>query len=203
MPTRLGRHVVTVLAAVVVCVTPVVVRPSTAAPDPAGQGRSEQGQQQSQQQNRQQITDYLNQSREFLSRGQYDEAERALMRALVLIEQQRQAALTLASGVEPRGAEPLRVGGTVHPPRKIVDVAPVYPAVALQAKVQGVVILQLVLDPQGNVSSAKVLRSIALLDQAALDAVYQWKFTPTLLNGRPVSVVMTVTVNFKLPGLSR
>ena len=59
-------------------------------------------------------------------------------------------------------------------------------------------ILEAVIDAQGRVASVRVLRSIALLDQAAVDAVRQWRFTPALLNAEPVPVVMTVTVNFKL-----
>ena len=81
---------------------------------------------------------------------------------------------------------------------KIVDVAPVYPAIARTAHVQGVVILEAVLDARGGSRSVRVLRSIPLLDQAAVDAVQQWRFTPALLNGEPVPVVMTVTVNFTL-----
>jgi protein TonB len=64
--------------------------------------------------------------------------------------------------------------------------------------VQGVVILEAVLDVEGRVDSVRVLRSIAQLDQSAVDAVKRWRFTPALLNGQPVSVVMTVTVNFTL-----
>ena len=60
------------------------------------------------------------------------------------------------------------------------------------------VILEAVIDARGNVTTVKVLRSIQLLDQAAVDAVRQWRFTPTLLNGEPVPIVMTVTVDFKL-----
>ena len=52
--------------------------------------------------------------------------------------------------------------------------------------------------PDGKVTDAKILRSIPMLDQAALDAVRQWEFLPTLMNGEAVSVVMTVTVNFTL-----
>ena len=63
---------------------------------------------------------------------------------------------------------------------------------------QGVVIIEAIIDSRGNVESARLLRSIALLDQAALDAVHQWKFTPTRLNGVAVPIIMTVTVNFKL-----
>jgi protein TonB len=83
-------------------------------------------------------------------------------------------------------------------PLKIVHVAPVYPAIARSARVQGVVILEAVLDVKGRVESVRVLRSIPLLDQAAVDAVQQWRFTPALLNNEPVPVVMTVTVNFTL-----
>lgn len=93
---------------------------------------------------------------------------------------------------------PVRVGGNIKPPTKMQDARPVYPPIAQSARVQGVVIIEAVIGPDGKVKDAKVLRSIPLLDQAALDAVRQWEFTPTLLNGVPVPVVMTVTVNFKL-----
>ena len=73
-----------------------------------------------------------------------------------------------------------------------------YPAIAQSARVQGVVIIEATIGPDGAVQDAKVLRSIPLLDAAALDAVKQWEFTPTLLNGVPVPVIMTVTVNFTL-----
>jgi TonB family protein len=92
----------------------------------------------------------------------------------------------------------LRVGGAIQAPQKIKDAAPVYPPIALQARVQGVVIVEVIIDTQGRVSEAKVIRSIPLLDQAALDAVRQWRFTPTILNGQPAPVIMTVTVNFTL-----
>ena len=60
------------------------------------------------------------------------------------------------------------------------------------------VIIEAVIGTDGRVTDAKVLRSIALLDQAALDAVRTWQYTPTLLNGMPVSVIMTVVVQFRL-----
>jgi TonB family protein len=94
----------------------------------------------------------------------------------------------------PDGA--VRVGGNILQPTRIREVRPVYPDIALQARVQGAVIIEIVVGPDGGVQDARVLRSIALLDQAALDAVRQWRFTPTLLNGVPVPVVMTVTLNF-------
>ncbi len=90
------------------------------------------------------------------------------------------------------------VGGVVQRPMKVRDAAPAYPAIARAARVQGIVIIEATIGVNGNVQDAKILRSIPLLDAAALDAVRQWQFTPTRLNGMPVAVVMTVTVNFKL-----
>jgi protein TonB len=98
----------------------------------------------------------------------------------------------------PPPVQAVRVGGQIKEPKKLKHVAPVYPDIAKQARVQGVVILESTISPQGKVSDVKVLRGIPLLDQAAIDAVKQWVYTPTLLNGVPVPVIMTVTVNFKL-----
>jgi len=92
----------------------------------------------------------------------------------------------------------VRVGGAVTQPTKITHVSPVYPAAAQQARVMGVVILEARIEPDGRVINARVLRSIPLLDEAAPTAVKQWEFTPTLLNGNPVPVIMTVTVQFSL-----
>jgi protein TonB len=92
----------------------------------------------------------------------------------------------------------VRVGGQIKEPKKLRDIKPSYPDIAKQARVQGVVILECTISPQGKVTDVKVLRGIPLLDQAAIDAVKQWVYTPTLLNGVPVPVIMTVTVNFKL-----
>ena len=98
----------------------------------------------------------------------------------------------------PPVTKPVRAGGLVREPKKIVDVPPVYPPFAQQARVEGIVILEAVLDERGNVDRVRVLRSAPLLDQAAIDAVRAWKYTPTLLNGVPVQVLMTVTVQFRL-----
>jgi periplasmic protein TonB len=94
--------------------------------------------------------------------------------------------------------KPVRVGGQIKAPRKVRDAAPSYPDVAKQARVEGVVILEAVINPQGRVTEVKVLRGSPLLDDAAVNAVKGWVYTPTLLNGVPVPVVMTVTVTFKL-----
>src|SRR6185295_3761944 len=98
----------------------------------------------------------------------------------------------------PPPAAPVRVGGNIKPPMKTKDVRPSYPPIAQSARVQGVVIIEATIGPNGKVQDARVLRSIPLLDSAALDAVRQWEFTPTLLNGVPVPVIMTVTVQFTL-----
>ena len=93
---------------------------------------------------------------------------------------------------------PVRVGGNIPIPTKIRDVKPVYPADAQGSGVQGIVIIEATIDPAGKVFDARVVRSIPLLDKAAIDAVRQWEYTPTLVGGRPVPVIMTVTVNFTL-----
>ena len=100
--------------------------------------------------------------------------------------------------VSSSGITPVRVGGDIRVPAKIKDAKPVYPPEAMASRVQGIVILEALIGVDGSVEQARVLRSIPLLDQAALDAVRQWQFTPTLLNGAPVPVIMTVTVNFTL-----
>jgi protein TonB len=98
----------------------------------------------------------------------------------------------------PPPVQAVRVGGQIKEPKKLKHVAPTYPDIAKQARVQGVVILECTISPQGRVTDVKVLRGIPLLDAAAQEAVKQWVYTPTLLNGVPVPVIMTVTVNFRL-----
>ena len=93
---------------------------------------------------------------------------------------------------------PVRVGGNIKAPARITNVAPAYPAQAKANGVYGIVILEVTIDANGNVTGTKVLRSIPDLDQAAIDAVRQWKYEPTLLNGQPTPIVMSVTVNFTL-----
>jgi periplasmic protein TonB len=98
----------------------------------------------------------------------------------------------------PARKDPVPVGGVIRPPTRVVYVEPVYPQIALAARVQGTVILQAVIDEQGSVRELRVLRGHPLLDAAAMQAVAKWQFTPTLLNGTTVPVVMTVTVTFAL-----
>jgi protein TonB len=94
--------------------------------------------------------------------------------------------------------KPILVGGLVKAPTRTNDVGVVYPAIARAAQVQGVVIIEAMISATGKVIDARILRSIPLLDSAALDAVRRWEFTTPTLNGQPVPVIMTVTVNFTL-----
>jgi TonB family protein len=93
----------------------------------------------------------------------------------------------------------VRVGGNIRPPIKIKDVAPVYPAIARSARVTGAVTVEATIGEDGKVADARVVKSVPMLDQAALDAVRQWEYRPTLLNGVPVPVVVTVVINFTQP----
>lgn len=97
-----------------------------------------------------------------------------------------------------RPAKRTRVGIDVGEPRKLVHVPPTYPPEAQQARVQGTVILECTIGPDGRVTDTEVKRGVPLLDGAAIEAVRQWVYEPTRLNGVPVPVVMTVTVNFRL-----
>ena len=96
------------------------------------------------------------------------------------------------------GSGPLRVGGDIERPRKIRDVVPEYPAIARQAGIQGRVVIDAIIGPDGRVTRAVIRESRPLLDQAALAAVRQWVYTPTRLNDIPVAVIMTVEVRFTL-----
>ena len=90
------------------------------------------------------------------------------------------------------------MGGDIREPHKVVDIPPVYPEVAARAHVEGVVIIEATIDPRGRVVNATVLRGVPVLDDAALEAVRKWVYTPTLLNGVPTPVIMTVTLRFVL-----
>lgn len=99
----------------------------------------------------------------------------------------------------PQGNESARVGGNIKEPTKVRNVAPIYPGAARERRLQGIVIMEAAISPTGCVSGLKVLRKVdPALDLSALDAVSGWAYTPTLLNGVAVPVIMTVTVNFRL-----
>jgi TonB family protein len=118
--------------------------------------------------------------------GEVLRAMRAMNEASTITDAQPAAAVT----------GPIRVGGSIKEPRKIKHVSPIYPADALAAGVEGLVVLEAVIATDGTVKDLTVVRSVAMLDGAAADAVRQWLFTPTQLNGAPVEVLITVSVNF-------
>ena len=93
---------------------------------------------------------------------------------------------------------PVRLGSTVAPPKKIKDVRPVYPPLAVALQARGTVVLDVTIGTDGKVREAKVLHSVPHLDLAALEAVRQWEYEPTRINGALVSLIMTVVVNFAI-----
>ncbi len=97
------------------------------------------------------------------------------------------------------GGAPIRVGGQIEAPLKLRHVAPLYPEVAKAARVQGVIILECVIAADGRVTDIRVLKGHPLLEGAAVAAVREWLYRPPRLNGRPLAVVMTVRVEFRLP----
>jgi TonB family protein len=99
----------------------------------------------------------------------------------------------------PSKSSPAHIGGAITEPHKTRNVNPIYPRKAIDERVQGVVILEATISSEGCISAAEVLRSVdPRLDAAAVQAVTQWEYTPTRLDGVPVPVLMTVTVNFRL-----
>jgi protein TonB len=98
----------------------------------------------------------------------------------------------------PPPVTPLRVGGQVKDPVKVKHVDPVYPRVAADASIQGVVVIEAVIDSTGQVTQAVVLSGVPLLNEAALDAVRRWQYSPTLVNGIPTPIVLVITVTFQL-----
>jgi protein TonB len=98
----------------------------------------------------------------------------------------------------PPPAKPRRVGGDIQAPALIRRVEPDYPGVAVAGKVSGTVILEATVNEGGMVTDVTVLRSIAVLDQAAVKAVKQWRYQPLILNGKPVPFILVVTVTFTL-----
>lgn len=97
------------------------------------------------------------------------------------------------------GDTPVRVGGNVKAPVTIERVDPRYTEVARKARIQGIVIIEAVIDRQGNVTEARVLKGLPMgLDAEALSAIKRWKFRPGTLNGQPVPVYYNLTINFRL-----
>jgi protein TonB len=93
----------------------------------------------------------------------------------------------------------IRIGSNVQESKLIRKVEPIYPELAKKARVQGKVTLKITVDQEGNVTDASVIKGHPLLDDAAINAVRQWKYSPTFLNGKPISVMAEVSVLFNLP----
>jgi len=127
--------------------------------------------------------------------GRSADSQQFLARATELVRRAR-----LGPAAAAGGSAPLRAGTDVAEPKKVVDAKPRFPDAAQDAKASGIVVIELIIDGTGAVRDAKLLRSAPLFDQAALDAVKQWRFTPTLVNGAPREVIMTATVNFTFSG---
>jgi protein TonB len=119
---------------------------------------------------------------------------RAPMLLVTYVDASDAEGLVVPSPIERR---PIRIGGGMRPPTKTHHVSPEYPAEARNAGLSGVVILEATIDPDGAVSDVQIVRSVNGLDEAAIAAVRQWRYSPTMLNGEPVPVIMTVTVNFQ------
>jgi protein TonB len=99
----------------------------------------------------------------------------------------------------PAPKAPVRIGGQLQPPTLVRRVEPTYPHMAVRAHLQGVVILEAIVDEEGTVKEVKVLRSVnPLLDREALAAVRQWRYVPVVLNGTPVPFVLSVSLSFTL-----
>jgi protein TonB len=100
----------------------------------------------------------------------------------------------------PARVAPVRVGGEISTPRLLHRVEPEYPALAVNAQIEGMVILEATVDETGAVTDTRVLRSHSVLDHAAVNAVEQWRYEPLRLNGQAMPFVLTVTVSFSLAG---
>jgi periplasmic protein TonB len=95
-------------------------------------------------------------------------------------------------------ARPYRTGGDVQAANLIYEVKPVYPPIARITRTQGIVVLEAVINKEGTIDTLRVLSGHPVLAQAAMDAVKQWRYRPTILNGDPIDVLTTVTVTFTL-----
>lgn len=111
------------------------------------------------------------------------------------------AALSAGGGQAPSPvvhSRAYRVGGVVKAPRVVKRVKPVYTETARKARVSGIVILEIIVDKKGFVRQERVLKPLPFgLDQAAVEAVRQWRFRPGTRYGRPVDVIFDVTVPFR------
>jgi len=127
----------------------------------------------------------------YRGQGRTDDAIRMLERALnILRSEQSKPPPPLPPGV------PLRIGGDIKPPRKTKNVDPIYPDSARAAQLSGAVKVEFTIDTTGKVGNVRVLQSSPPFDEAAVQAVEQWRYEPTLLNGIAVRIIATAVVRF-------
>jgi protein TonB len=98
----------------------------------------------------------------------------------------------------PTPASPVHVGGAVQEGKLIFGPRPAYPRIAVMARIQGTVRIQAIIERDGIIGHLQVLSGPPMLTKAALDAVQQWRYKPTLLNGQPVEVITEIDVHFAL-----
>ena len=123
--------------------------------------------------------------------------EAAVIEVLRVAAEERQSAASEAPSAA-RARHSMMLAESIRPV-KIHDVAPQYPDLAREARIQGVVILKTLIDDEGNVADIEILKSLPMgLSEAAVDAVKQWKFKPAMVDGTPVPANHNVTVNFRL-----
>jgi TonB family protein len=95
--------------------------------------------------------------------------------------------------------EPLQIDGSLTAPRAVTTTAPAYTPEAREARIQGVVIVQAIINKEGNVTDVKVLKGLPLgLEESAVETIRTWKFEPATLEGKPVDVYYNLTVNFTI-----
>lgn len=128
------------------------------------------------------------------AQGHYADAEAALTQTIALVRDLRRQAPPVQSAVRPISG----AAGEIRSPVKIYDARPIYPKSAAEKKLQGVVILEATITKAGLVTNVRVLQSVPGLDEAALTAVRQWRYTPATNDGMAADVITTVTVNFAL-----
>ncbi len=142
-------------------------------------------------------TPYLDLARCYYTQRQRSDAALSLSRGLALIRQARSAEASLSlDSAQLRSGEPVSVGGAIKKPSKIKDQPATYPDDAARTRVTGVVVVEAVVGRNGRVRSAQIVRSVPMLDDAALQSVRQWEYEPTIVDDQPVDVVMHVTVKF-------
>jgi TonB family protein len=134
------------------------------------------------------VTDLLDAAKQAAAAGRPADAESDIREVLAILQAARPQL--------PAPGGPVRLGGDIRVPRRIHYVAPEYPTAARDAGIQGTVVIEATIDRDGTVADAHVMTGVPELNDAAVAALRQWTYTPTLLSGVPVEVLMTVTVVF-------